>query len=61
MFSCTFQKYCKTYPHILQFQFKSGTLKNVQIPLNLNSYTCRLTEPNFGAKIAAFEKFQSHI
>ena len=31
------------------------------LPLNLNSYTYRLTEPTFGAKITTFEKFQFHI
>ena len=55
------QKRYKLYLLLFQFQFNSGTLENVQIPSSkpyINSYACRITEPNFGAEITISEKFQ---
>ena len=62
--SSTFQQHSKIYPPHFQFQFNSGTLENVHVPSSkpdINFYTCRLTEPTFGAKTTTSEKFQFHI
>ena len=44
----------------VQFQFNSGTFKNVQIPF-IRSYACRLVEQTFGTKVAISENLQFHI
>ena len=64
MFSCTFQKHCKTYPLHFQFQFNTETLEDVKILFSkpyINFYVCRLTESTFGAGITASAKFQFYI
>ena len=54
----------KSIAHIFQFQFNSGTLKNVQIPSSKpysNFYTYNLTEATFGTRTTTSKKFQLHI